>query len=75
MPQKPKEKNKLVELTNSKEVEEYRQWRKWAYMFYSRMMPTEQNVNEILKRAEEGYLKTNPIAKEYLILAKKNTSL
>lgn len=40
-------------------------------MFYSRMMPTEQNMNEILKRTEEGYLKTNPIAKEYLILSKK----
>lgn len=64
--------SKLKELENSVEVEEYKKWRSWAQLFYSRMMSAEEDANEILKRAEEGYLKTNPVAKEYLILKRKH---
>lgn len=65
---------KLIELENSKEVEEYKQWCKWAKLFYRRVLPTETNFNDVLKRAEEGYLQTNPKAQEYLILTKKTAN-
>lgn len=69
MPTEQKDKDlKLIELENSIEVEEYFQWRKWAQMFYKRVLPKEINFKDTFKLVEEGYLKTNPKAKEYLEL-------
>lgn len=59
---------RLMELANSEEVKEYMQWRKWAQMFYKRILPENVNFNDTFKLAEEGYLKTNPKAQEYLKL-------
>lgn len=62
---------KLLELENSEEIEEYFQWRKWAQLFYKRILPKEANFKDTFKIVEEGYLKTNPKAKEYLELTKE----
>ena len=68
MPTEQKDKDlKLIELENSIEVEEYFQWRKWANVL-QRVLSKEINFKDTFKLVEEGYLKTNPKAKEYLEL-------
>lgn len=62
---------KLLELENSEEIEEYFQWCKWAQLFYKRILPKGANFKDTFKIVEEGYLKTNPKAKEYLELVNK----